>query len=123
MPEIVRRLPEILRRCYHEEVVESCRRKSASSSVRPRNFSSRTPGLEPASPRLLYWVLSHCAIWKKAVDDVDMNGESVFYTVRYFNIQWYLVSTLVTADDFSVRFHPPRASKVLKKHIAHEGEV
>ena len=78
MPEIVRRLPEILRRCYHEEVVESCRRKSASSSVRPRNFSSRTPGLEPATPRLLYWVLSHCAIWKKAVDDVDMNGESVF---------------------------------------------
>ena len=23
-----------------------------------------------------------------------------FYTVRYLNIQWYLVSTLVTADDF-----------------------
>ena len=34
MPEIVRRLPEILRRCYHEEEgEEECRRKSASSSA------------------------------------------------------------------------------------------
>ena len=33
MPEIVRRVPEILRRCYHEDVVEICRRKSASSSA------------------------------------------------------------------------------------------
>ena len=40
MPEIVRRVPEILRRCYHEEIAEDCRRKSASSSAEDReNFS------------------------------------------------------------------------------------
>ena len=27
------------------------------------------------------------------------NWRISFYTVRYLNIQWYLVSTLVTADD------------------------
>ena len=60
---------------------------------------------------------------KKAVDDVGMIGEQYFILFGNPNIQWYLVSTLVTADDLFVRLHPPRASRELKKHVAHEGEV
>ena len=47
----------------NEEVVEVRRRKSASSSAEDQeNFYELSLGLEPATPGLMYWVLSHCAM-------------------------------------------------------------
>ena len=113
--------PEIVLRCYHEEVVEICRRKSASSSAkRGIFFSSR---YSDSNQRPLDFCTGYLATvpYEKGSRRCWYDRRISLYTVRYLNIQWYLVSTLVTADDF-VRLHPPRASKELKKHVAHEGE-
>ena len=47
------------------------------------------------------------------------NWRISFYTVRYLNIQWYLVSTLVTADDlFRPLSSPPCFEGTEEAHSA-----
>ena len=56
---------------------------------------------------------------KKAVDDFGMIGEQYFILFGNPNIQWYLVSTLVTAEDlFRPLSSPPCFEGTEEAHSA-----
>ena len=95
----------ILRGATTEEVEEDCRRKSASSSI-GIFFRRVNPD---SNPRPLDFCTGYLATvpYEKGSRRCWYDWRISFYTVRFLNIQWYLVSTLVSTDDFSSAVIPP----------------